>query len=492
LISIYREHYELLELIGIFSLAFLFVLNAVFVAPANRPCKLPLPLICLASISTAVLIILALGAGGFLLIFLGCWTVFISVFLLFVISIDVKLVTSPSPRLYERLLLLMPYGVRVAVPLAYLLLASLFTFGLNRLDEKVVVSFLWFGAAAFGALGLFSWFAYGGMVRNFWTTAKSSHRLIFAGSNSVFIALIGTLVWTKSVYYSANGIPVLIPRLFEAGNIQEDRKAFELDNRCGFIDNKRRVVIPAQFRAVRSFSEGLAAVKPVSDNRWGYIDLSGNLKIPARFVDAGEFKGGLAACALSGIWTEDKVKLTENVATHSIATTGGVAPSGLMVWGVINKNGDMVSESFIQGDLRYFHYSPIYVSPGLAIKLIKDKDKVNSTPSLVVSKNEPSHLCKVSIISRTDNSKELQLFLQQLVMRCQRDWYPDGLEKPQEMKLLVKYDCRSGLFDTKQLTFNSEFERSIEQVLKKKMLTSKQFNNVILDLDMRFTHELFR
>lgn len=152
----------------------------------------------------------------------------------------------------------------------------------------------------------------------------------------------------------------------------------------------------------------------------------------------------------------------------------------------------MVSESFIQGDLRYFHYSPIYLSPGLAIKLIKVKDKVNSTPSLVVSKNEPSHLCKVSIISRTDNSKELQLFLQQLVMRCQRDWYPGGLEKPQEMRLLAKYDCKSGLFDTKQLTFSSDFERSIEQVLKKKMLTSKQFNNANLDLDMRFTHELFR
>jgi hypothetical protein len=60
----------------------------------------------------------------------------------------------------------------------------------------------------------------------------------------------------------------------------------------GYINNKGRKVIPAQFENALEFSEGLAAVK--RNGKWGYINDQGVEVIPAIHAGAGPFLQGLA------------------------------------------------------------------------------------------------------------------------------------------------------------------------------------------------------
>jgi hypothetical protein len=67
--------------------------------------------------------------------------------------------------------------------------------------------------------------------------------------------------------------------------------------RYGYLDTAGRVVIPAQFKDARPFSEGLAAVEV--DGKWGYIDRAGRMEIPPRFLRAKAFKNGRALVEVS-------------------------------------------------------------------------------------------------------------------------------------------------------------------------------------------------
>ena len=64
------------------------------------------------------------------------------------------------------------------------------------------------------------------------------------------------------------------------------------------MDRDGKVVIPAGFRVVGQFSEGLAYAE--SAGAGGYIDKTGEFVIPAQFAIGGEFRKGLAAINMPG------------------------------------------------------------------------------------------------------------------------------------------------------------------------------------------------
>ncbi|MBQ6915641.1 MAG: WG repeat-containing protein, partial [Kiritimatiellae bacterium] len=68
---------------------------------------------------------------------------------------------------------------------------------------------------------------------------------------------------------------------------------FKAGEGYGYFDENWNVVIPAQYRTAKNFSEGLAAV---SDEHWmiGYIDRSGNTVVPFQYTLGGKFTNGKA------------------------------------------------------------------------------------------------------------------------------------------------------------------------------------------------------
>ena len=65
------------------------------------------------------------------------------------------------------------------------------------------------------------------------------------------------------------------------------------DGKWGYISRQGNTIIPVQFVAAKSFSEGLAPAS--ADGRhWGYIRRTGLWAIAPRFYDAGAFRHGIA------------------------------------------------------------------------------------------------------------------------------------------------------------------------------------------------------
>jgi hypothetical protein len=85
------------------------------------------------------------------------------------------------------------------------------------------------------------------------------------------------------------------------------RRGFEA---YGYTDQSGRTVIQPQFSAAGSFSNGLAAVRPMGNRRWGYINRFGDLVIPAQFDHTGSFTSGFRARATvsqgGSIWQIDR------------------------------------------------------------------------------------------------------------------------------------------------------------------------------------------
>jgi len=89
---------------------------------------------------------------------------------------------------------------------------------------------------------------------------------------------------------------VVIPGPYGSADCARGGRIAVLDPRAdawGYLDLQGEVAIPPVFRSARSFSEGLAAVRP-PDGRWGYLDPQGTFAIAPRFSDVGPFADGLA------------------------------------------------------------------------------------------------------------------------------------------------------------------------------------------------------
>ena len=67
--------------------------------------------------------------------------------------------------------------------------------------------------------------------------------------------------------------------------------------RYGYMDTTGRVLIEAQFKDARNFSDGFAAVEV--DGKWGYIDRNGQMVIQPQFHKAKAFRNGRALVEVS-------------------------------------------------------------------------------------------------------------------------------------------------------------------------------------------------
>lgn len=72
----------------------------------------------------------------------------------------------------------------------------------------------------------------------------------------------------------------------------DDRVTISQVTRCGFLNTKGEIVIPAKFDYAQYFTEGLCAVQ--LNDKWGYIDRKGSIVIPLKFDYALPFSSGYA------------------------------------------------------------------------------------------------------------------------------------------------------------------------------------------------------
>ncbi len=89
-------------------------------------------------------------------------------------------------------------------------------------------------------------------------------------------------------------LPGVLVVFFAACNMHPVSRSL---TRYGYLDTAGRVLIEAQFKDARQFSEGLAAVEV--DGRWGYIDRNRQIAIRPQFHKAKAFRHGRALVEVS-------------------------------------------------------------------------------------------------------------------------------------------------------------------------------------------------
>jgi WG containing repeat len=102
-------------------------------------------------------------------------------------------------------------------------------------------------------------------------------------------------------YINSFGRYAIPLRFFDAGPFSEGLapvRPFSAVAVFGFINRSGRVVIRADYGAVRSFCEGLAAVW--DKGNWGYINRKGEIVIEPKFKDAFDFSRGIEIRARPG------------------------------------------------------------------------------------------------------------------------------------------------------------------------------------------------
>ena len=103
-----------------------------------------------------------------------------------------------------------------------------------------------------------------------------------------------------------DGFKTVIPCMYdEAYGFQEGLCSVELDDKCGYIDEKNNIVIDFKYELAMSFFEGLAVVG--LNGKVGFIDHKGNEVIPIFYDAATHFEDGEAKVKKDGKWgTIDK------------------------------------------------------------------------------------------------------------------------------------------------------------------------------------------
>lgn len=157
------------------------------------------------------------------------------------------------------------------------------------------------------------------------------------------------------------------------------------EGRWGFINQAGKIVVKPEFKSVKPFMNGLAAIKDQNDkvgyvneagkvvieprfknadafheqragvkygNKWGFVDQTGKLVIPAVFDGVGWFSEGRAAVYSNGLWGfidldgkfiaqpkfVDHLEFSEGVAAFAVMQNGRYQD------GLIDRNGQIVSE----------------------------------------------------------------------------------------------------------------------------------------------------
>ena len=98
--------------------------------------------------------------------------------------------------------------------------------------------------------------------------------------------------------YKHKGRVVIPAKYDDVWSFSEGLASVEINGKWGFIDKTDTMVIPAKYDFAGSFSEGLASVK--INGKWGFIDKTDTMVIPAKFDDAWYFSNGKALVKLNG------------------------------------------------------------------------------------------------------------------------------------------------------------------------------------------------
>ena len=93
---------------------------------------------------------------------------------------------------------------------------------------------------------------------------------------------------------------VIEPAYDEVFCFHEGLASVELDEKCGYINDKGEVVIPLEYETAMSFSSGLAAV--TKRDKFGYINKENTVVIPFEYDAATIFVDGEAKVKKDGKW----------------------------------------------------------------------------------------------------------------------------------------------------------------------------------------------
>lgn len=188
------------------------------------------------------------------------------------------------------------------------------------------------------------------MANNKWGVLDGSGKILFNPiydkisdfSNGFAIASIGA-VW---FVLNNEGKEVQLQGQFKAiKKFSEGLAAFtSLDARCGFIDEKGNIAIQSKFKATGHFSNGLAWVRNF-DDKLGYINKSGDFAIQAKYTLVTEFDpiSDRATAKIekqSLILKTDGTEIITSVNTVIKKFVGGAAMAQEAGrWGFVDKDG---------------------------------------------------------------------------------------------------------------------------------------------------------
>lgn len=100
-------------------------------------------------------------------------------------------------------------------------------------------------------------------------------------------------------YIDQNGNIVIEPQFLAAKSFSEGLASVLTENGYKYIDKSGSIIFELDIEKATSFSEGLACVK--RKDKWGYIDTYGNFVIEPQFATAEPFSEGFAVVSENGI-----------------------------------------------------------------------------------------------------------------------------------------------------------------------------------------------
>jgi hypothetical protein len=152
-------------------------------------------------------------------------------------------------------------------------------------------------------------------LRNYTKSARSSvnktKKIVPSAPPYRKISLVPFLKEDKWGFSDPNRKIIIGAKYEKVDFFTEGLARVKLNGHYGFIDTKGKVVIPFVYDNACSFNEGLACV--IINHKWGSIDRSGNLVVPIKYDDVGWCKNGIVP-----IWFNGKSGALDNLGREII------------------------------------------------------------------------------------------------------------------------------------------------------------------------------